>query len=187
MENQYLVFDIETPSLKPDTIHMISTYDLLTEETRSYVGLDEVAVAIDILANAKMIVGHYVEGFDLPVITDLTGQKFDSKRVVDTVHLSRKLCQLPNHKLETWGDMVGLPKLPKPDFHVWTPEMTVYCERDCHVTAKAFDVLLDMQVEQGKFVKGYDTILLEFAVAKLALDDPAPVREERLTLKDMPY
>lgn len=179
MNKEYLVFDIETPSLKPDTIHMLSVYDLLTEKTDSYVGLDEVAVGIDRVMNASMLVGHYVEGFDIPVLIDLAGATFDSNRVVDTVRLSRRLCELPNHKLSTWGEMVGLPKLPQPRFDIWTPEMTVYCERDCHVNAKAFDVLFDIQIERGYFEKGFEMILMEFAEAKL---DTMPLSDF-----DMPY
>ncbi len=159
----YLVFDIETPSLTPNYIHMISTYDLVTRKIDSYVGLEQIAQCIEErLIPAKMLVGHYVEGFDIPVITDLTGVQFDSNKVVDTLHLSRKLCKLPSHGLASWGEMSGLPKLPKPDFTVFTPEMIPYCERDCELTARVFETLLDIMVETDNFPRGYRPILTEY-------------------------
>jgi DNA polymerase III epsilon subunit-like protein len=65
--------------------------------------------------------------------------------VVDTVKLSRRLApHLPNHKLATYGDLLGFPKLPFHEFETFTPEMAVYMERDVRLNALVWEFLWEL-------------------------------------------
>lgn len=145
---EYLLFDAETNGFKPDTIWTIVITCLLTRERTSYVGLDEIAEAIDRLSKAKMVVGHYIKGFDLKVIRNLVDVDIPIERAIDTLELSKRFCALPRHGLDYWGSLLDLPKLPRPSFDVFTPYMVEYCERDVDLNVAVFDVLLDILVER---------------------------------------
>lgn len=158
---EYLCFDIEANGLKPDEIFMIVITDLLTRERKTYVGLDEVCQAIARLMEARMVVGHGIKIYDLKVMKKLAGANFDDVIAVDTVEMSRDLCELKNHKLETWGEMVGLPKLPSPPFDVFTEQMVPYCERDVDLNVLVFDTLVEVLLEGEKKAK-YRPIVEEY-------------------------
>jgi hypothetical protein len=155
---EYLLFDIETPGLQPNEIFMIVIMNLVTRERDTYIGLDEVAIAIDRLSRAKMVAGHYIKGFDLKVIADLTEVQIPKNKVVDTLELSKKFCRLDRHGLKAWGKLVDLPKLHSPLFERFTPEMIPYCERDVDLNTKVFDVLVEIMLEQERFPEEYAII-----------------------------
>ena len=56
----YVLFDIETDGLRPKHIHMMCMTDLVTWENKTLVGLDEVTLGIQMLDEAKMVVGHAI-------------------------------------------------------------------------------------------------------------------------------
>lgn len=143
---------------------MIVITNLVTRERSTYVGLDEIAVAIDRLSRARMVTGHYIRGYDLKVIREFTGVIIPEDNIVDTLDLSRRLCELEKHGLAHWGDLVGLPKLKQPRFDVFTPEMVPYCERDVDLNQVVFDVLFDILVERD-LVRDYP-VLEEYLVSR---------------------
>lgn len=146
--DEFLLFDVEANGFKPDTIWMVVVTCLLTRKRDTYVGLDEVAVAIDRLSKARMVSGHYIKGYDLKVFKNLCGVEIAHDRAVDTLELSKRLCALDRHGLDFWGSLVGLPKLKQPRFDIMTEEMIPYCERDVDLNVKVFDVLVDLLVER---------------------------------------
>ena len=145
---EFLLFDVEANGFKPDTIWMIVVTNLLTRKRDTYVGLDEVAKAIDRLSKARMVVGHAIKNYDLKVFKNLVGVEIAHDRAVDTLELSKKLCNLKRHGLEYWGSLVGLPKLKSPRFDIFTEAMVPYCERDVDLNVMVFDVLVDLLVER---------------------------------------
>lgn len=147
--DEWLLFDVEANGFKPDTIWMVVITNLLTRKRDTYVGLDQVAVAIDRLVNARMVSGHYIKGYDLKVFNNLCGVTIPHDKVIDTLELSRNLCDLPKHGLEYWGDLLGLPKLKQPRFDVFTESMVPYCERDVDLNVLVFDVLFDLVTEKN--------------------------------------
>ncbi len=161
---EYLLFDIETNGFKPDTIFMIVITNLLSGERKTYIGNDEVAIAISRLMDARMLVGHGIKKFDIPVIEKLSGAVFDAE-LVDTVIMSRDLCDFKKHGLEAWGELIGLPKLPSPDFTKFTPEMVPYCERDVDLNVLVFETLVDVLVETDQD-KPYREIIKEYVNGK---------------------
>ncbi len=146
---EFLLFDIEANGFKPNTIYVISILDLISREVVSYHGLDNIAIGIQRLLDAQMLVGHYIKGYDIPVIELLSGAKFNKDVLVDTLELSRTYCDLKKHGLGYWGDMIGLPKLPKPDFDKFDEILITYCERDVRVNEMMFDIILEIIIEQN--------------------------------------
>lgn len=146
---EFLLFDVEANGFKPDTIWMVVITCLVTRKRDTYVGLDEVAVAIDRLSKARMVAGHYIKGYDLKVFRNLVGVDISHDLAIDTLELSKRLCHLDKHGLEFWGSLVGLPKLKQPSFDYMSEEMIPYCERDVDLNVLVFDVLFDLLVERN--------------------------------------
>jgi hypothetical protein len=142
---EILIGDLETNGLKPDRIWMVGVLDYHTDEYVSYIGDDEVPLGLMRLAEADRVIGHNFRGYDARVIKKLTNGliEIDNDRIDDTVEISRALFpELENHKLATWGEILGFPKLDSPLFETFTPKMIPYCERDCRLNKVLYDFLL---------------------------------------------
>lgn len=116
-------------------------------EKRSFVGMDQIPEAIAILNEADALIGHSIRGFDCKVIEKLTENliKFDYDKILDTLEMSRAFAKdMPNHKLATWGEILGIEKMDQPRFDEFTPEMIPYCERDVEVNVQIFYALLEL-------------------------------------------
>jgi len=167
----YVVADYETDTFNASVIWMGGAQNLLTGEYRSFVGAEEVAdLSYELAVNSKMVVGHYFRGFDRKIVKKLTGLEIADDKIIDTVEMSKKLCpQLPNHKLETWGELFDYPKFKQPIFEHFTPEMIPYCERDVRLNTKVFEFLLELFWEKHleSIPPGYE-LLLEYADKKYA-------------------
>ena len=130
------------------TIHMVGVLDLSTDVFHDYHG-DDIAEGLQRIADADIILGHYFKGYDAPVISKLTGGlvRIDRSKIIDTCELSRELFpELPNHKLAIWGDLLDAPKGDHSDWSRYSPEMSVYCHRDCEIVAKIFEFMLETSV-----------------------------------------
>lgn len=139
-----LVADLETNGLFPDVIWMVGILDVETDEFTAYVE-DEVPAGILRMHEADVLIGHNIRKYDCFHIERLMEGivTFDQRRIVDTVELSRKLFpSLKDHKLATWGEILGSPKLDFKEFDRYTPEMAVYCEQDCRLNKALYEFLL---------------------------------------------
>lgn len=148
---EYVIFDIETDGLDPSVIHVLCMTCLVTWESKTFVGTDQVAEGLLILDNAKMVAGHAIKVFDCPVIEKLTEKAviFPYKKTIDTLELSRHLTNMRANGLKAWGEKLGLPKLEQPPFdqgfdNTWIP----YCERDVELNVKVFNYLLEKLIEK---------------------------------------
>jgi DNA polymerase III alpha subunit (gram-positive type) len=141
-----LVGDLETNGLKPNRIWVVGIKDVETGEYTSYVGDEEVPIGLMRLAEADVVIGHNFKGYDAKVIEKLTDGliKIDENKIVDTVELSRKLFpEMPNHKLETWGEIFEFPKIKyDKGFEKFHPEMVPYCAVDVELNAKLYDFFM---------------------------------------------
>lgn len=138
---EYILFDLECNGFKPDKIWVISMINLITRERESFVGPERIAVAIMRLQEAKLLVGHNIKSFDIRVIEKIMegAVAFDRLRILDTLHLSKALVKMDDHKLDSWGEILGLPKLPTPfSFYRFDPRMVPYCERDVDLNLQVF-------------------------------------------------
>ena len=143
----YIIFDIETDGVNPKEIYMICMTDVVTWESKTYVGLEQVCEAIQVLDNAKMVCGHAIKFFDCAVIERLTENavSFPATKTVDTLEMSKHLAkEMRAHGLKAWGEVLGLPKLEQPDFDAgFSEEWIPYCERDVELNVKVFLNLLE--------------------------------------------
>lgn len=145
---EYIGYDVEANGFVPTKIFCICMTDLISFEEKTFYG-EDIAEACIILASAKMVVGHYIRGYDCPVIERLTDGmvKFSPDAIVDTLDMSKKLTKQQKHSLEYWGGVLGLPKLASPLFEHFTPAMLPYCERDVAITVKLFYHLVEKYLE----------------------------------------
>lgn len=138
---EYILFDLECNGFKPNKIWVISMVDLITREKQSFVGAEAIAEAILRLQDAKLLVGHNIKTFDIRVIEKIMegAVTFDRTRVLDTLYLSKALVKMADHKLESWGEILGKPKLDTPfSFYKYDARMVPYCERDVDLNLDVF-------------------------------------------------
>lgn len=140
-----LVGDIETDGLHPSRIWVVGVLDYNTNHFTSYTG-DDIPEGLVRLAEADLCIGHNFIGYDVKHIERLTDGlvTFDRGKIVDTLQLGRKVVPgMDNYKLETWGEILGYPKIHFNRFDVFDPLMVPYCERDCEISAKIFRFLME--------------------------------------------
>ena len=148
---KYICFDLEANGFKPTEIFCIGVADLLTGE-KMMLPPDAIAEGCVLLSEAEMLVGHYIRGYDCPVIERLSGGvvEFDRGKIIDTLDMSKTLTNNQKHSLEYWGEILGLPKLPSPLFEKYTPQMLTYCERDLDLTVRLFDHLVELYLKEDR-------------------------------------
>jgi DNA polymerase III epsilon subunit-like protein len=111
MENAF-IFDIETDSINATKIHCLSYYDLNTGKIVSLTSYSEMTAFL--LDPTKILIGHNICRFDIPVLERLLGIKILCK-LIDTLALSWTLFPKQKlHGLAEWGEVFGVPK-PKVD------------------------------------------------------------------------
>ena len=140
------VFDIETNGFFPDKIWCLVLQDTQTGEVLSYSDYDDdlpnVSEGLDVLSNAKVIAGHNIIGFDLPIMKNLLGWvPAEGTRVWDTFLMSQ-LCKYQRghlHGLKGWGGFFEYPKGDHEDWTCYSKEMLTYCIRDVELNTKVYD------------------------------------------------
>lgn len=148
-----LVIDIETDGLVDamTKVHCIVAKDIDTKEVYSFTP-DKVKEGVDLLINAKELIGHNIQDFDIPALEKVYKVKFNNK-LLDTLLITRLIWTdikdkdfrekivpsqlIGKHSLDAWGYRLGQRKgdyIKKYGFENWTPEMQTYCENDVEVT-----------------------------------------------------
>ena len=151
-----LIFDIETDGLLEQVtkIHTMTIYDTDTDRYDTY-DLQDVYEGVKRLSEAKVICGHNIIFFDVPVLKKLYPHlKFNAKRI-DTLVWARLVYPdikdidfkyyemadagnlISRHSLEAWGYRVGEYKgefYKTTDWQEWSKEMSDYCRQDVVVT-----------------------------------------------------
>ena len=100
-----------------------------------------------LLDEAELVVGHNIVGYDLKMLKKLFGYVLPKHvKRVDTAILSRVLNWKRfgadvRHSLEAWGNALGFEKIDFDDFSHYSPEMLVYCERDCDLGVMVYNVV----------------------------------------------
>ena len=162
---EFLVLDIET-TLDHNTIHGAG---LCSSWTRSVEWVSDRDSLARIVGDAKVIVGHNIIGFDLPVLKRVWGwEPAEGVQIIDTLVLSRlaRPDRDGGHSLGALARLAG--KNLKQDFDPAdfdgpvTDKMIDYCLADCIANADVFDFLL-------RELDGFDQqcIDLEMEVARL--------------------
>ena len=149
-----LVFDVETNGFldKLDfKIHCVVFKDIETNKVYSY-NPDNLNECLDLLNKATLLIGHNIQGFDLPALKkhfdfDYKGKIFDTLLISRLIYTNRlaedyKHKELPpklygKFSLEAFGYRLGLRKgdyQEHSDFSEFNQDMLDYCIRDVEVT-----------------------------------------------------
>lgn len=154
--NKRFIFDLETNGLLDvlTSIHCLVIRDIDTGEIFDY-RPEEVCKGLDKLAQASLLVGHNIIGFDIPAIQKVRPEWKHNALVRDSFVCARlfwphiaeddfakyKTAKLPGqligtHKLEAWGYRLGILKDEyKGGWEAWNETMHAYCIQDVRVTA----------------------------------------------------
>ena len=97
------------------------------------------------LEGVTEVIGHNIMAYDVPALENILGVSFEGIKITDTLVMSRLYNPSleGGHSLGKWGERL---KFPKGDYNDWTkltPEMVGYCQQDCRVTERLYEVLMD--------------------------------------------
>lgn len=160
-----VTFDIEADGLleQATKVHCIAIA-IGDEPAVLYNHIAAPATVFALLDEADTLVGHNIIAYDLPVLYKVFGWKPRPEvALVDTLILSHlaEPDQLGGHDLDSWGERVGLAKLPfEGPWDVYTEEMGTYCKRDVDVNVRVYNRLMCSPV--ADMTKAYE-IEREFA------------------------
>jgi DNA polymerase-1 len=175
-----LLFDIETNGLPRqglDRIHCLVIQDLDTGQVMRFNDQGDarpITEGVNLLAEAKLLAGHNIVYFDLPVIQGLYPFFEYNNDVIDTLILSRLLYPdilnrdfrkrpigMPpkffgRHSLEAWGYRLGEYKDnfgKTADWSEWSQELEDYNAQDVKVSHRLFQVFKPKISKYGKSIK----------------------------------
>lgn len=136
-----LIFDIESDGLLDSItkIHCIAVKpvggELLSFTDHPYHHkAGGIIDALSLLEKSDMIVGHNIQGFDIPAIQKIFPQ-WKAPRYRDTLIMSRlqRVHEMMKHGLGAWGTKLKFPKGDfgaETDWKEWSRAMHLYCEQD---------------------------------------------------------
>ena len=125
-----LVFDIETDGLQSTKIYCMSVLNTETEEQFNFPP-SNIEEGIQLLESADKLIGHNIIGFDIPEIKRLHGVNLMSKKIIDTLVLSRLFNPIrASHGLKAWGDTLNFPKMEFDNYTRYSDDMMKYCAQD---------------------------------------------------------
>ena len=124
------IFDIETDGFNPTKIHCLSYIDGsgISQTLTDYDDMRE------FIRTTKVLVGHHIIGYDLPVLKKLLGVE-PQGTIIDTLPLSWYLnFGRLKHGLESYGEEYGIPKPKIEDWSEQPLEVYVHrCEEDVKI------------------------------------------------------
>ena len=137
-----LIFDIETDGLKPTIIWVICAIKDGKEIT---IEMPTKAAVEQLLEGVTEVIGHNIIAYDIPAVEKLLGVSFNNIKITDTLVLSRLYNPSleGGHSLGKWGERLNFPKGDYNDWSALTPDMVGYCQQDCRVTERLYEVLVD--------------------------------------------
>jgi Autographiviridae DNA-directed DNA polymerase len=166
LEESRLVFDLEADGLLESVtkIHCIVISAVDSDRVYEY-GPGQIDEALEHLSRADMLIGHNIQGFDLPALLKLHDWAPPPEcRVIDTLIAGRLI--LPNldrldgevvqrtkdkafgkvfgkHTLQAWGVRLGLMNVGTEleNWAEWTPEIQARCVRDVGINKKYYQFL----------------------------------------------
>ena len=155
-DNKYLILDIETNGLlntldksnEVSKIFCIVTKDLSTGEIVTYTQ-EECYTNFKPSPNT-IFIGHNLLSYDLRVLAKILNYRHPASKCIDTLILSQLFNPIreKGNSLAAWGERLGFPKMPSPNFEYYTEEMLEYCINDVQLTAKLYEHLLINEKEK---------------------------------------
>ena len=169
------ILDLECDNLldKVTKIHCIVMKDINTNEV-----FTDTNVCVEKIKEAKMLIGHNIIAFDMPVIKKILNIKTKAE-LFDTLVATRlifahikevdfKLMHngfpknlIGSQSLKAWGYRLKMHKGEKPQsWDTFTPEMLKYCEQDVHVTHTLYNKILSKEYSEESLKLEHDVQLL---------------------------
>jgi len=165
-----LVFDIEANGLneitlnqkghvtkEADTIHCLCIADLDSDQTFEY-GPCEIEEGVKKLREAKLLVGHNIIMYDIPVLERLYGPI--NTECVDTLVVSRVMYPdkgqhpLGGNSLEAWGKYLEIYKGDySGGWDAFSEEMLEYCKQDVLVNKAIYMAQLEFITSHQRIIK----------------------------------
>jgi DNA polymerase-1 len=143
-----VAFDTETNGLdwraEGFKVHCLVLRDLDTDEVKWFYG-DDIKIGINHLLNAKLIVGHFIQFFDLPMLEYVYQIKITTPRFDTKVMAGLMFPNINNHSLKEWGKRLDVLKdnfHETADWTVFTKKMLEYCKQDTKAAAAIFHHLM---------------------------------------------
>lgn len=142
-----LVFDIESGGLL-DTVSTVWCIVAQDPDTEKIYTFDQHSIqeGIEFLLSADVLIGHNIQGYDIPVLQKLYSFNFKGE-VWDTLIASRlHHARMKKHSLKAWGQVLVRKKLikaGKAGFEDWTKysqDMLDYCIQDVVVNTALFKI-----------------------------------------------
>lgn len=129
------VFDLEADGLKPTKIHCV-----VYEKNGEYIALTNYGDMRKFFLSEKILIGHNIIRFDIPVIERLLGVCINAQ-VIDTLGISWYLEPDRNlHGLESWGETLGVVKPEIEDWQNLTIEEYVHrCTEDVKINLRLWE------------------------------------------------
>ena len=136
------VVDIETDDLNPTVVHCVVAKDIDTGKVYPFPP-DMLHGFRDWSHGVDQFIMHNGLSFDAPMCNKFLGTNIKPNQVIDTLILSQLFNPIRDggHKLEAWGDRLGMPKGSVESYKVYTPETLEYCKQDVAITHKLYQVL----------------------------------------------
>jgi len=167
-----IVFDIECDDLLAGCTRMwiLAAYEIETNTKKRWLIGDDGWK--DYLSHAKVLIGHNILGYDLPVLKKLFGWTPNRKtKIRDTLLMSQilnyKRFGMLGHSLKVWGEALSFPKQEFSDWTRLSPTMIEYCEQDVAVSVKVYEHLMDEFMSLRERAPNIDVYLkAEHAAAK---------------------
>ena len=158
-----LVFDIETDDLHATKVWCIVAQNPDSGEIFKFPP-SKLEEGYQFLTTADRLIGHNIIGFDIPMVEKFGNVDLSSKKIIDTLVLSRLFNPTRDggHSLETWGYKLGYPKIEFEDYLNYSTEMLNYCVRDVQLNTR---VLQELRKESKGFSP--QSIDIEQGVAKI--------------------
>ena len=152
-----LVIDIEADAVDATKIWMLCAHDIDTGIDYQFSDYSDkclsMADGIRLLEGADVLIAHNGIGYDIPVLSRLTGFKLrDDQKVFDTWVMSQTLRYKRTHKhgLAGWGEHLGYSKIyfdpenfAKGDDPEVFKEMLRYCKQDVRLNVQVYEALMD--------------------------------------------
>ena len=156
-DNKYILIDIETNGLlntldkskEVTKVFCIVTKDLETGEITTYTQ-EECRTKFKPEPNT-IFIGHNVLSYDLRVLGKILNYRHPASKCIDTLILSQLFNPIREggNSLAAWGERLGHPKMPSPNFDYYSEGMLEYCINDVELTEKLYYHLLEK--EKKKF------------------------------------
>jgi len=179
------IFDVETNGYLNETteIHCIVIKDIQSGKVgrfHDYWSLPSdgpLSEGIDILHNAKLLIGHNISVFDLDALEKVTGRIFSAEgNYMDSMFMS--CIVYPNmrkNSLEAWAVKLGLAedeqKIQNEDWTKLTENMLNRCVSDVNINHKVFNYLLakiqELHRKYGDVLHISDALRLEYQVGRI--------------------